>query len=256
MWGESVPTDHRARHDLFEPQSFASSLEKPMLLAALLYRIAVEFLFYHELHHVLLGHVGLMRRVRRGARMVESRMLNDITAEHQRSMEYAADLFASKTLHDSIGRRRFSLLTPQSLVGFSDDHLMYAGMLAILTLFYTFQLNDRSEHSGYPPLSVRTLTFVDHWTRESHGGESMEREVWDHTASTALRAVRTAFSELYDDVPLLSFGEEEDAIDRAFEMQSHLVIAANKHLPSWQPFAIRAGRVTAVSFENDGSPPS
>jgi hypothetical protein len=224
-----------------------------MLLATLLYRLSVEFLFYHELHHVLLGHVGLVRHMRRAARMVESGATRDVSEEQQRSMEYVADLFASKTLYDSIRRRRFSLLTSQSIDGLSDHHLAYAGTLAILTLFCTFQLDDRSEHAAYPPLGVRTLTFIDHWTRASQGGESMKRDLWDHVASTALRTVRTAFSELYDDVALLSLGDDEGAIDRAFEMQADLVTAAQNHMSSWQPFAIRTEQVAPTLDEAEGS---
>lgn len=253
IWGESIQSNKHIRHDLFESTPFSSSQEGPMLLATLLYRLTIEFLFYHELHHVLLGHVGFVRRVRHGARMVESEATSDVSEVHQRSMEYIADLFASKTLCDSIKRRRFSLLTPQSLDGLADHHLMYAGTLAFLTLFCTFQLYDRSEHAAYPPLNVRTLTFVDYWTRASQGGESMKRDLWDRVASTAIRTVQTVFSELYDDVALLSFGDDEEAIDHAYEGLTELAAVAQSHISLWQPFAIKADRVAPAFSEVDGS---
>jgi len=173
MYRDPSPSGKHERNDLFENVPFASAADGEMLLATLLYRLAVEFLFYHELHHVIVGHAGYMRHTRHGLRMFESGAIIGLDRGRQRPMEYTADLFASKSLYDSIQRRRLALFTPQSLEGLEDHHLMYAGVLAFLTLFCTLQLHDPTESDAYPSLGARTLIFINHWTRASQGEESM-----------------------------------------------------------------------------------
>jgi hypothetical protein len=227
---------------LLEPSPHASSDPNRMLLATLLYRLALEFLFYHELHHLILGHAGYVSK-RTRLRLNESGKAALLDPLGQRPMEYAADFWAAKTLYDSILGRRFVTLTPKSLEGLDTHHLLYAAVLAFTTLFAALQYFDPQDVPTYPTMGARSLTFIHDWTRRIDNDKPIPPNLWGHASTTALHAVRVAFTECYGAVGLMDFTEDDDAIDRAYDEITELAGQATAMSRAWKDCAVRTERV-------------
>jgi len=242
MFREVESSGPMERRPLLEPSPHASGDPNRMLLATLLYRLALEFLFYHELHHLILGHAGyVFKRTR--LRIFESGKAALSDPLGQRPMEYAADLWAAKTLYDSILRRRFVTLTPKSIKGLDTYHLLYAAVIAFTTLFAALQYFDPEDVPTYPTMGARSLTFIHDWTTRIDRDKPISPDLWGHASTGALHAVRVSFTESYDAVGLMDFTEDDAAIDRAYDEITELAKQATAMSQAWKDCAVRTESV-------------
>ena len=143
--------------------------------------MALEFLFRHELMHVLLGHTGfvaaggVLHAVSDAPTEVKTVPADSVIIEH------AADFFASTSIAAMCAERRFVMLAPDELPAQSDKvslpYLAFLGASAMLGLWASAGLEDRRR---YPTLRTRLATVVQGFLTNPNlnaDAENLERVV-------------------------------------------------------------------------------
>jgi hypothetical protein len=219
---------------------------KDLRAASIIWRMASEFCYLHELHHLVTGHAGFAK-TRRGAReLPEYRRADWIQPFESRCMEYTADLFASKTMIDNLVNRRFALLlTPEQPLSpdpLLDQSLLFFGYLAVSLLLCEFERAEEGPRlSGEPehPSAFTRLASVQHFLTHALDRDLPElAEHWIGLENLAYQLLRASYERQNLGVSILAKSRNADESDKAMRENRELLAGSTRMQPEWQKFAL------------------
>ncbi len=192
-------------------------------LAVKLQVLALEFLFWHEINHLICGHLGFYEKAGDLSVIEEGRPpIADSSASQ--AMEYMADLFTAVSFVEMIKSRRFVLIPPEVFGQTTDSNrtLIYGLTIAVTTLFALFHSHEQQDHGdralvdpNYPTVFTRYVTVVDMLTRGLDGWSDQSSQQWAKTASQALQDLRVATRSAGLDPVFLHQIESDELLDQA-----------------------------------------
>jgi len=216
-----------------------------LVFASFLQRFAIEFLYYHELQHILLGHLG-RREIRHSSpTLVERAASTSRKQSEDRAMEFYADFGAASTMAHCCMNNSF-VLCPSSLIPHDQlstqsfaEHLLMS-LLVVYIVFEAHEQRKESPSASYPAVAVRALTAVEAFAKQFKAGTQSQNldmnSVWEGAiANVFLGLSRSGYKN-----PILSWFSEIKDIDHYYGDYAEIVRAAEEFRPLWTEHQIRS----------------
>jgi hypothetical protein len=209
----------------------------------ILYRLALEFLFFHELHHVLGGHISYIGNQYAMSALLEIRQRDPLSFKDRRCMEWAADFFAAKSLADSCLSRRFMTINPSQIPNTPEftETIFYLALIAVTVLFCVFEIWEGTPDDNYPTVLTRYSTVVDMFSRPLEHENRTLWERWEYVAGSALGDLRVAIRQTQWGRNLLTQIDSDEFLDQAWREMNMLAEQSLQLMPSWQRYALITG---------------
>lgn len=214
--------------------------------ASFLQRIAIEFLYYHELQHVLMGHLGKHEAQFSSPTLAEKPTANLTFNKEQRAMEAYADYVAASTIAQCCLRNNFVLcptavIPPQNV---TPDHLFKYSLFSILTIFLIFESQQKAraiESANYPSVATRILITLEAFRAQlsstaTHGINTGVIEIWKST----ITEISLAFSRSNLNNPILKWFAEIQGLESYYSEYYQIMEDAEEFRNSWLEYQITA----------------
>jgi|GEM_PF-2377103 len=228
---------------LFVEAAVAPGLEL-LAAAGVIWRMAIEFIMYHELHHLLAGHVGFAREQLKLRALPELHAVEGLDQQVMWSMEYTADLFAALTVTDDVVQRQFAVHAGRTLSAraFEDKSLCYLAAVGVALVLCEFEERDVTKHASgqrsHPPVWTRYVTVIDGMRRRFDASGSPHQEWWPEVESLARTAVSELLREQRSPVTILTKAMSDTAVDEARSCMRELAESSLRLQNEWSPYAI------------------
>jgi hypothetical protein len=226
------------------PSVYPRTAER-LSLAVKLQVIALEYLFLHEWHHILTGHLGeVVSRGNQPSIEEFGQPASDIDHEAQ-AMEFTADLFAARTLIDSWANGRAMLLRNSQFATTTTgrETSLYMVQLAVTTLFCLMQETSQAAypngHPGYPDVLIRYVVVEEHITDWLDQNDQELSGRWSLIAGKAIMELKKLLPQIGHGKHLVHEINDDPILERAFERKVSLAENAVALQEKWLTHSIR-----------------
>ncbi len=222
------------------PTSMPASPQR-FQFATFVHRLALDLLYFHELHHVLLGHVGYLQNRFGPCAIFEVPQSHDIPIKDRvprKTIEFTADFMAGASIADCLASHSFAMAGRVEVVEDPEGQLARDSKLAELILFASGVLFSTLESQlvsqglqdtpGYPISETRWFSVLRGMERRLGGiGHPLVDLLYDKALPDALRSIHLAMSQTGFKDPLFdtifqSKHRRHEAVDDLASMESNL----------------------------------
>ncbi|MBC8113381.1 MAG: hypothetical protein H7062_03320 [Candidatus Saccharimonas sp.] len=217
---------------------------KMLAAASVIWRMALEFLLYHELQHILVGHVGFTRERLGLHALPELYSVMGIDQQTLWCMEYSADLFSALTVADDVLTRQFAVTGGQSFATDTevDRSLLFLTAVGVAMVLCEFEARDNSgadvEGRTHPPVWTRYVTVIDAMTRRFDERGGPHAEWWEQIEVLSRSSLQEAGLYTGRMSRILADATSERAVDEARAQMAALAERTIQLQSEWSDFAI------------------
>lgn len=225
-------------------EMFGLISDERVMFATLLYRLSIDFLYFHELHHIVSGQTKFVQGQNAHIALADSPQGDSELFPDRKCMEYVADLFAGASLGDCCKTRRFVTVDHDLLPTIEEQEitLPYLTCVAVIILFAFLNCLGHNSTQNYPSLFARLTTVIDMLTRKLSSSDKWRDNV-DVIVTAGIRDVQDALrdnphilGETATDLVLQLDAQRN--VDEVFAEMSALGERSMPLFSKWQPYAL------------------